>query len=966
MAFLARFIFPTVITIALFLTAIFLIVIPTIEKNNIDRKQEMIRELTNSAWNTFAKLDQDVQGGIISREVAQQQAIAQIRNLRYGHELKDYFWIQDMRPRMIAHPYRPDLIGQDLSTLTDPEGKHIFLEMVKLVEGNGDGYLEYNWQLRGDEKRILPKISYVKGFAPWGWIIGTGIYIDDIKDEMAAITNSLIQISLFILLLISLLLLYIDNLSYSAFKKQQLAENALRESEEKYRTLVESAAEGMFMVLEGSLMYVNQTISDLLGYSKDQLSGVKTDEIFTWFEASPENQYLQDLLEGRQVPDRFEAHLSSKTGTRHDVVLSATQISLGGKNGFMAVVSDITKRKRVEDELSASEEKFRTMANNLNLGFFRMTAGKEQTFVEANPALVEMLGYASRENLLALPPSYIYDDQGEFKRLFGLTGESSLRRELVKIKRKDGSLLPVSIWGVNVSDDDGQIQFFDGVIEDISDVIDKTEANKKLLAELQSTVMFYNKLLATMNLESVTTCSGTLPIADAAQLMQEKGVDILLVRDEVDKDCGVVTDLELRKALLPNENGALKTVADIMSTSFFSLPGESSVLDAWGVMAGNDTSHLFITNSEGRATGYIRKGDLLSIQNYSPAVLMREIDRASSPEKIISLNAIQPYLISTLIESGAKPQSINNLTTSINNVIRKKFIEFAIEELGSPPAAFAFIVFGSEGRAEQTLHTDQDNAIVYEDLPAEREESARAYFLALGEKVCSWLNDAGYVFCKGNNMAMNPELCQPTTIWKKHFGTWVYSASGEDLLRAKIFFDFRFDYGDESIVNELKTYLAKVITENNRFLQFLARDILNMVPPISRFGKFIVATSGDTRGGFDIKKAMMPIVDFARIYALKHEITATNTLERLDALRDLKILTELNYQEIIQSYCFLMQMRLKIQADAITTGSKQPDNIIFPKKLTSIDQQLLKEIFTQTKYFQHRLSYDFTGQAPDA
>jgi len=439
-----------------------------------------------------------------------------------------------------------------------------------------------------------------------------------------------------------------------------------------------------------------------------------------------------------------------------------------------------------------------------------------------------------------------------------------------------------------------------------------------------------------------------------------------LVRNEADRDCGVFTDLELRKALLPHENGELKTVADIMSAVFFSLPEQASVLDAWGVMSVNDTSHLFITNLEGTVTGYIRKGDLLSIQNYSPSVLMREISRASSPEEIISLNAIQPYLISTLIESGAKPQSINNLTTSINDAIRKKFIEFAINELGPPPAAFTFIVFGSEGREEQTLHTDQDNAIIYEDLSAEREESTRAYFLAMGEKVCSWLNDAGYVFCKGNNMAMNPELCQPVTVWKKYFGTWVYSASGEDLLRTKIFFDFRLAYGDESIANELKSYLAKVITENNRFLQFLARDILNMVPPIGRFGKFVVASSGDNRGGFDIKKAMVPIVDFARIYALKHDIKATNTLKRLDALRDLKVLTELNHQEMIQSYCFLMQMRLKIQADAISTGSKQPDNIIYPKKLTSIDQQLLKEIFTQTKYFQNRLSYDFTGQPAEA
>jgi CBS domain-containing protein len=408
------------------------------------------------------------------------------------------------------------------------------------------------------------------------------------------------------------------------------------------------------------------------------------------------------------------------------------------------------------------------------------------------------------------------------------------------------------------------MQFFDGIMEDISDALVREEASRKLLSELQSTVLFFNQ-----HLENIQAAGGT-----------------------------------------------------------------------------NQT-------------------DLLTIWKCSPSVLLREINSARSPDEIIRLNAIQPYIIATFIESGAKPQSINSLTTLINDAIRKKFIECAIEQLGTPPAAFAFMVFGSEGREEQTLHTDQDNAIVYEDISPERENSVREYFLALGKVVCTWLNDAGYVFCKGNNMAMNPELCQPTSVWTKYFGTWVFSATGEDLLRTKIFFDFRCAFGDESLVNGLKGHLNRVVSENFRFLQILARDILNMEPPIGRFGKFIVERSGGNRGGLDIKKAMVPIVDFARIYALKHEINTANTIKRLNALRELKILTDLSHKEMVQAYSFLMQMRLNVQADAVSSGSKQPDNIVFPKKLTSIEQHLLKEIFTQTKNYQTRLSYDFTGQPGD-
>jgi len=962
LSFLARFIFPTVITIALFLTAFYLIIIPTIENNNIDRKREMIRELTTSAWNIFAKLDNDVQKGALSREEAQRQAIDQIRNLHYGREMKDYFWINDMHPRMVIHPYRSDLNGKDLSTYTDSEGKRIFIEMVKLVESKGDGYVEYMWQWKDEEKRILPKISYVKGFTPWGWIIGTGIYIDDVKVEVAAITSNLIQISFFILLIITMLLAFIDNQSYSAMKKQQLAENALRESEEKYRTLVESAAEGMFMSLEGLFMYANQTIADMLEYSKNDLLNMKTEEIFFGLEESTENNHILDLLEGRAVPERFETQLKTKSGSLCDVTLSATQISLGGKPGFMAIVSDITNRKKAEDELGASEEKFRTMANNINVGFFRMTTGSNPKFIEANPALVELLGYDSRESLLAVPVTQFYLNQEEYKDLTPKASGSGLRREVVKFRRKDGSTFNASIWGVRSNGEDGKAQYFDGIMEDITDIIVREEESKKLLSEMQTTLMFFNQLLENLQLGKVIVCSDELPVQNAVRLMEEHATDVLLVRKESGSDCGVVTNYDLRKALLSTALGSLHPVSEIMSSKIISLPGQSSVFEAWVLMTHNNISHLFITNSSGEITGFINSDDLQSIQNYSPSVLLREIQNSKIPEEIIKLSSIQPFLITTLIESGAKPQNINHLTTLISDSIRNKIIGFAMDELGPPPAAFTFLVFGSEGREEQTLRTDQDNAIIYEDVSPESEDSLRVYFHSLGQKVCTWLNEAGYLFCNGNNMAMNPVYCQPLSVWKQYFSKWVYSASGEDLLRTKIFFDFRSVHGDDCLEQALRDHLNGIVSDNPRFFQLLARDILTMSPPIGRFGNFIVESSGLNRGSFDIKSSMMPIVDFARIYALKNKIKVANTMMRLDALKDLKLLTDLNHQEMVQAYGYLMQIRLRIQAEAISKRSNNPDNFVCPKKLTSIEQQLLKEIFSQTKNFQLRLSYDFTGQ----
>src|SRR5210317_1280836 len=313
-SFFVRIVLPTLLTIILFLSAIFFILIPAIEKSSVERKREMIRELTNSAWNILAKFEYDEQKGILSREQAQKQAIEQIKNLHYGQHMKDYFWINDMHPTMVIHPYRNDLDGKDLTDYKDPNGKRVFVEFVNIVKKNGSGYVEYMWQWKDDETRIVPKISYVKGFTPWGWIIGTGIYIEDVKAEIALITRNVIKISLAILLIMSLLLASIIISNYKTEKNRYIAEVALKDSEEKYRTLVESASEGMFMVVNNKFIYSNITISKLLGYNQAEFGHLKLSEIFESDKNSSGYQSVQNLIAGRSVPDRFEAQLKTKTG----------------------------------------------------------------------------------------------------------------------------------------------------------------------------------------------------------------------------------------------------------------------------------------------------------------------------------------------------------------------------------------------------------------------------------------------------------------------------------------------------------------------------------------------------------------------------------------------------------------------------------------------------------------------------
>lgn len=183
-AFFFSIILPSILAIGLFIISIFGIILPSFEKNLMDRKKEMIRELVNVAWNVLDDYNQEYVNGTLTKAEAQERAARQISQMRYGEENKDYYWIIDMQPTMIMHPYRDELVNTDLSEYEDREGKRLFVEAVELVKQQDDGFIRYMWQWKDDPNRIVPKLSYVKAFQPWNWVIGTGIYIEDVKEEI--------------------------------------------------------------------------------------------------------------------------------------------------------------------------------------------------------------------------------------------------------------------------------------------------------------------------------------------------------------------------------------------------------------------------------------------------------------------------------------------------------------------------------------------------------------------------------------------------------------------------------------------------------------------------------------------------------------------------------------------------------------------------------------------------------------
>ncbi len=461
--------------------------------------------------------------------------------------------------------------------------------------------------------------------------------------------------------------------------------------------------------------------------------------------------------------------------------------------------------------------------------------------------------------------------------------------------------------------------------------------------------------------KKLVTCGVDTSIRNAANLMSQHRVSSIFIKNPKQHFVGVVTDNDLRKKVVASGYDIDKPVSDIMSSPLKTISNEAMVFEALMTMMQKNIKHLAVSDTNGRVSGIITNQDFLTAQGQSPFYLMHEISAVTDKKEIFNKHKQLPKIIQGLINSGAKAKNINRLITAISDASLYKIIEFAIDELGPPPANFIFMTLGSEGRREQTLKTDQDNAIIFEDQPKHSGDRAGAYFLKMGEKVCNWLDRAGYDFCKGNVMAKNPHWCQPLSIWKGYFSKWIFNADPEDLLQASIFFDFRGVYGNPQIINDLHSYLFDSLVGWAGFFRNLTENALHFKPPIGFFRNFVVESRGRHRNVFDIKRAMVPIVDFARIYALKHNIKETNTQERLVQLYRKKVISRHEYDELEQSYSFLMQLRFVRQITAIIKEEAAADNYVNPRKLSSIEQTMLKEIFKRTEKFQAKLGFDFIG-----
>lgn len=365
-----KIILPVLFTLALFVITLFWLLLPSVEGHLMDRKREMIRELTESAWSTVHYYYTLSQKGALSNEAARRQAIEHLRNLRFGPEGKDYFWINDMHPNLVMHPYRPDLEGRDTSDLTDPTGKRLFVAFADKVRQEGAGYVDYQWQWQDNPKKIVAKISYVKGFAPWGWVIGTGVYVEDVRAQIGAITQRITMICLSITAVMFMLSFYIVWQSAGVESRRRQVERSLRESEAQYRLLAETAREIIITFdSDHRITYANQAWLKAWGDNDRDVKGRPIENI-----VSPERAAeFQTMLDRIALADTADCLLETSLQVQNDrsIPVEATFAVMStpdGTRSYLMAARDITEKKRAEEQDRLQREQLYQSAKMASLG----------------------------------------------------------------------------------------------------------------------------------------------------------------------------------------------------------------------------------------------------------------------------------------------------------------------------------------------------------------------------------------------------------------------------------------------------------------------------------------------------------------------------------------------------------------------------------------------------------------------
>jgi CBS domain-containing protein len=449
-------------------------------------------------------------------------------------------------------------------------------------------------------------------------------------------------------------------------------------------------------------------------------------------------------------------------------------------------------------------------------------------------------------------------------------------------------------------------------------------------------------------------CAPVTPLREAVRLMHEQHVGSIVIVDPAERPLGIFTLRDLRRVVADGVDLA-QPISNLMTPRPFHLAPDASAFDAAIAMTERHIAHVCLVEHE-RLCGVISERDLFSLQRVDLVHLARTIRHAGKLETLTGLRSDIRLLVDRMLAHGASSTQITHIVTLLNDHTVCRVIELTIEEMGDPGVPFTWLCFGSEGRREQTLHTDQDNGILFEAADAAEAAAIRGRLLPLAAEINQRLAQCGFTLCKGNIMASNPELCLSRQEWSRRFARFVLEATPENLLGSSIYFDLRAIWGPDEGCEQLREELLGRIGNNSLFQQMLAENALRQRPPVGRFRDFVVARSGADKDTLDLKvQGLTPFVDGARLLALANNVAAVGTLERLRALVAKGVIEAQDGAAFEEAYHFIQQTRM--QQHQLQARDELPySNRVDPDRLNHLDRRILRESLRQAQRLQSSLA----------
>lgn len=498
--------------------------------------------------------------------------------------------------------------------------------------------------------------------------------------------------------------------------------------------------------------------------------------------------------------------------------------------------------------------------------------------------------------------------------------------------------------------------FRDFALRGVSSLLDQVNQQVQLRAvETLGAQYSLDTRLIDLAVRQPIACPPHMPLRDAVRLMHENQVGSIVIVDEQQRPQGIFTLRDLRRVIADACADLGQSIAGLMTQQPFHLPPDASAFDAAIAMTERHIAHVCVVE-DGRLRGVVSERDLFSLQRVDLVHLARTIRHAGRVETLAALRSDIQRLVDSMLAHGASSTQITHIITLLNDHTVCRVIELAIEEQGDPGVPFTWLCFGSEGRREQTLHTDQDNGILFEARDAAEAAAIRGRLLPLAERINQDLARCGFELCRGRIMAGNPELCLSRQEWSRRFAGFIREATPESLLGSSIYFDLRTVWGEREGCEQLRRQVLAQVADNRLFQRLMAENALRQRPPVGRFRDFVVARKGAEKDTLDLKvQGLTPFVDGARLLALAHGIDACNTLERLRQLVAHEVIDAQDGAAFEEAYHFIQQTRMQQHQQQARQGLPFT-NRLDPDSLNHLDRRILRESFRQAQRLQASLA----------